>query len=218
MAVADIRMNQHLEPVGIFAIGFLDSAAALLRRADNGAGMVDYAIYPGIYTLRHGIELFLKQMSIYLAYEAKDPSLLYVPGHQLPDAWRAISAEMARLADLLQFDPDFSDVLSAREHLDVLADTIDRLHELDPNGQIFRYPEWVSAPERKPRTRRDQPPPFDMVSLRDWASIAEAVFEAAKCFLAYGRERATSLAAERGDPPIHFHETVMNLRPVGSPL
>jgi len=107
--------------------------------------------------------------------------------------------------------PYVSDDRSARDHLDVLADTIDSLHQLDPNGQIFRYPEWVSAPEKKPRTRRDQPPPFEMVSLRDWASTAEAVFEAAKCFLDCARERATSLAAERGDPPIHFHETVMNL-------
>lgn len=46
MAVTDIRMNQHFEPLGIYALAFLDSASALFRRADKGDGLVDYAIYP----------------------------------------------------------------------------------------------------------------------------------------------------------------------------
>ena len=71
MAVVDIRMNQHFEPLGIYALGFLDSAVALLSRADSGAGFVDFAVYPSVYCLRHGLELFIKQMSIYVAYEMK---------------------------------------------------------------------------------------------------------------------------------------------------
>lgn len=203
MAIANISSNQHFEPVGIFAVGFLDSSAAILRRADKGVGMVDYAIYAGIYTLRHGIELFIKQMSIYIAYELRDPSLLYVPGHGLAKAWKGISAELASLVEL---DLESSE---SQAHLDVIDSVIEQLDEIDPKGQIFRYPEWVST--KTPRERIDQPPPFEVVNLGDWASTAEAVLEGAIHLLYVARERTAALAEQRGDPPIHFHATVLNM-------
>jgi len=39
MSTADIRMNQHFEPLGIYALGFLDSAVALFARANTGHGL-----------------------------------------------------------------------------------------------------------------------------------------------------------------------------------
>src|SRR5262249_12355999 len=80
MSFAGIRNNPHFEPMGIYASGFLDSAAALFARADRGEGLVDFAFYPAAYCLRHGLELFIKQMTICVAYELHDETLLYDPG------------------------------------------------------------------------------------------------------------------------------------------
>lgn len=99
MAVADIQMNQHFERLGIYALGFLDSASALFRRAEEGTGLVDYAIYPAAFCLRHGLELFIKQMSVYAAYETNNPGLLYVPGHELEEAWLPVRRYMSEAVE-----------------------------------------------------------------------------------------------------------------------
>lgn len=209
MAIADIRNNQHFEPLGIYAMAFLDSASALFRRADEGAGLVDYAIYPAAFNLRHGLELFIKQMSIYAAYEMNDSSLLYLPGHDLEQAWQSVKEYVTDIVD-----HDYGgERHKALSHLDVVSTTIEQLHEMDPRGTLFRYPEDVKdakpAKKKKPRARTDQPPPFDMVNLADWAAISASTFGAVQYLLDNSHERAESLAHQHGDPPIHFHETVM---------
>jgi len=206
MAIADIRNNQHFEPLGIYALAFLDSASALFRRADEGIGLVDYAIYPAAFNLRHGLELFIKQMSIYAAYEMKDRALLYLPGHGLEQAWQSVKEYVTDIVDH-DYSGERDEALS---HLDVVTTTIEELHEMDPRGTLFRYPEDVKdVKKKKPRARTDQPPPFDMVNLADWAAISASTFDAVQYLLNNGHDRAESLAHQRGDPPIHFHETVM---------
>lgn len=204
MSMVDITMNQHYEPLGIYAEGFLDSAAALFNRAVRGEGLVDYAFYPAAYNLRHGIELFVKQMSIYVAYEHRDPARLYAPGHSLADAWKEIREDVYGWGQYTPPEESFQD------HLDVIDSVLEDLHELDPSGTLFRYPEFVRAEKgTKPRIRKDEPPPFNVVNFRDWASTADAVLESVRTVLYVAEESASFLAEQRGDPPIHFQKTVM---------
>lgn len=204
MSVIDITMNQHYEPLGIYAEGFLDAAAALFNRAVRGEGLVDYAFYPAAYNLRHGIELFVKQMSIYVAYEHRDPARLYAPGHSLADAWKEIRDDVYGWGEYTSSEDN------VRDELDIVDDVLEQLHELDPKGTLFRYPEFVrAATEKKPRIRNDEPPPFNVINLRDWASTADAVLEAVRSILYVAEETASGLAQQRGDPPIHFQKTVM---------
>lgn len=204
MAVADITMNKHFEPVGIYALGYLDAAAGLFDRADKGHGLVDYAFYPAALCLRHGLELFIKQISIYVAYEMTDPALLYKPGHRLGQEWGKLKEFVG---DLIRSSSPGEDLQS---HLDVIDSVIEDLDELDPTGTLFRYPEDVTAEKSgKPRTRQDRPPPFDTINLTDWASTARSVLTAAQLLLYDARDRAGALASQRGDPPIHFHDTTM---------
>jgi len=207
MARADIGMNQHLEPLGIFALGFLDAAAALFDRADQGAGLVDYAIYPAAYCLRHGLEVVIKQMSIYVAYEMSDPRLLYVPGHGLKDAWLRIDNDLIEIVeDEQDRNPQSTGIV---EQCKSLIAIIDELDALDPKGTLFRYPEEVQTSRERARALVDRPPPFQEVNLSDWAKRARSAFDSAQALLSMAYSRAADLAQERGDPPIHFHETVM---------
>jgi len=48
-AIADIQFNRYAEPLGIYAEGFLDSAAAIFERAEESRRLVDFAFYPGAY-------------------------------------------------------------------------------------------------------------------------------------------------------------------------
>lgn len=210
MGVADIRMNQHFEPVGIYALGFLDSAEALFRRASDGHGLVDFAFYPAAYCLRHGIELFVKQMTIYLAYELLDQDLLYAPNHNLDENWKKIRS----IVDSTTTEAAYSLTSWGEEDMchqfDVIDSTLQQLHELDPRGTLLRYPEFVK-PQRgeKPRERITHPPPFEVVNLGDWAGISGACLQAASLILGHAKESQDEVAHRRGHTPLGFHDLAM---------
>lgn len=217
MAVADIRMNQHFEPVGIYALGFLDSAQALFQRADDGRGLVDYAFYPAAYCLRHGIELFVKQMSIYVAYELADQKLLYAPNHNLDKTWK-------KIRDTVQWaTSEAAHSLTAwgeedmRHQFDVIDSTLQRLHDLDPRGTLLRYPEFVKPQKgEKPRERTAQPPPFESVNLGDWAGISGACLGAATLILGHAKESADTVARRRGHTSFGFHDLTIRGQDAGT--
>jgi len=205
MGVADIRMNQHFEPVGIYALGFLDSAEALFRRASDGHGLVDFTFYPAAYCLRHGIELFVKQMTIYLAYELVDQDLLYTPNHDLDGNWKKIrNLVESTTSEAAWREEDMC------HQFDVIDSTLEDLHELDPRGTLLRYPEFVKPQKgEKPRESVPQPPPFDVVNLGDWAGTSGACLQAASLILDHASESLDEVARRRGHPPFGFHDLAM---------
>jgi hypothetical protein len=211
VGIGDIRMNQHFEPVGIYALGFLDSAEALFRRASDGHGLVDFAFYPAAYCLRHGIELFVKQMTIYLAYELVDQDLLYAPNHNLDENWKKIrnmveSTTSEAACSLTSWGEE-----DMCHQFDVIDSTLQELHDLDPRGTLLRYPEFVKQQKgEKPRERVDQPPPFDVVNLGDWAGSSGACLQAASLILKHAKESLDEVARRRGHKPFGFHELAMS--------
>src|SRR5580704_6076274 len=99
MALAHLAANRQSDTMGIYAVGFLDAAVALFERANHGAGMVDLTFYPAAYCIRHGVELLVKQLSVYVAYELRDPGLLYEPDHDVLKAWERIKAYVEAMTE-----------------------------------------------------------------------------------------------------------------------
>lgn len=195
--------------LGSYSAGFVDAAIALFRRAREGRGLVDFTFYPAAYCLRHGIELFVKQLSEYVAYEVRDPKVLYQPGHDLDAAW-------SRITEMVEWNAHEPGATGEdlSHHLDVINSVIEELHELDPRGSLFRYPECVqrARPDRPP-SRQDTHVPFDDVNLEDWEATAEAVLDAVQTLLYEWGERASFLRDRRGDPPTHYSDLIPSSPP-----
>lgn len=210
MAIADIQFNQYAEPLGIYAEGFLDSAAAIFERAETGRGLVDFAFYPGAYCLRHGLELFIKQMSVYAAYIEHDAARLYLPKHFLAELW---SKQRPFVAEFLE-DQRTSAGRSGEEldelqhHLHVVEGLIEELDRSDPGSMLFRYPERVSRDEG-PRVVTPTPPDHERVNLRDWQAKAEAALLAVSSLLFCFDEYASAIKAHRGHQFVSFQEYVL---------
>lgn len=205
MALADIRTNRYDEPLGIYALSCFDAAAALFERADDGHGLVDYSFYAAAQSLRHGLELLAKQLSIYIAYDKRDPSLLYGKGHPLEGQWELVKTFFAEHTYELssRTDEDF------RHHADVLEGLAEQFNRLDPAGTLFRYPEDVKQPKNGPRSVVDTPVPFDTVNLGDWKASSRAALVAATLILDVVEEWADDIARERGHVPRQFHKLAM---------
>lgn len=207
MTVALLGPNRISETVGVYAVGFLDAAVTLFGKAAAGRGLVDLTFYPAAYCLRHGLELLAKQMSVYFAYELRDPAALYVRGHSFERLWKQQTTYLEQVADGSAVVPQ-----DVRHHLDVLNGTFEELHELDPTGTLFRYPEDVDV-ERATgeRTRTDRHVPFDAVNMGDWHAIAEACLDASQSLLSQIEQRIEFFRMQRGDPPLPISDLVRRL-------
>lgn len=215
VAVADIRANKFFEPMGRYALGCLDAALGLFERANADRGYVDYAFYPAAQSLRHGLELFIKQMTIYIAYEMRRPDFLYERGHDLQEQWNAIRdwvrSNFQEAALRVGDDP--------RHSLEVVEALISEFHRLDPKGTLFRYPEDVVVREKrvmgesdkKEKTRRlvETPVPFDSVDFDEWARAAREALGAAQEILYHAAEHAAEIAYRRGHHAFNFHRLAM---------
>jgi hypothetical protein len=206
MALAHLAASRQSETVGVYAVGFLDAAVALFERANDGAGMVDLTFYPAAYCLRHGVELLMKQLSVFVAYELRDPGLLYEPDHNLLKAWEPIKAHVEALTDSLLGNAELLD------HFCVLTGMVEQLHELDERGTLLRYPEFVKRKTR-PRRRQDTHLPFDDVNLDDWLAVARATLAAAQTLLHSLGARADDLRYQRGEAPRAFADLVVPPKP-----
>lgn len=158
--IAELHINKIDETVGIYAFAYLDAAAQVFAH-----GICDFAPYPGMYCLRHGLELFVKQVAVYVAYEMRDTCLLYRKGHAMLATWDAVKSHVE---DACGPNTLSSDCIS-QESLDALDGVIRELHDLDPSGMLFRYPEDLV----KGKGRIDTHFPADRFNLRDWQHIAE---------------------------------------------
>lgn len=204
MSIAVLSANRLSETVGIYSVGFLDAAATLFGKAATGQGLVDLTFYPAAYCLRHGLELLAKQMSIYFAYEMRDPDLLYLRGHSFHELWEKQAVHLDHLAD-----HSWADGPELRHHIDVLRGTVEELHELDPGGTLFRYPEDVAREKGSgERVRTNRHVPFDLVNMGNWHAISVATLDAAQALLSEVAERIEFLRQQRGDPPLPLSDLV----------
>lgn len=110
--------------------GFFRGGNAIVEAVVTGGATVDLAIYPAAFAFRHGIELYLKQLLIDLiAFNGS--KVAYAKNHGIEKYWRLVVAEMGKVEGEV-FDP--ADVK-------VAAGIIGDFCQIDPTGQVFRYPE-----------------------------------------------------------------------------
>ena len=87
---------------------------------------VDILVYPIVATYRHGIELSLKYLRpLFAAICDETPS--FEPTHRLMDNWRFLRNYLEKLGDSIHM-------------LDSVEAKLEDFVNVDPSGQVFRYP------------------------------------------------------------------------------
>jgi hypothetical protein len=125
----------------LYASGYREGAEALLEVVRSTGHSQDVLVYPIVYSLRHSVELLLKQViraSRLLLDEQGD----FPDGHRLNVLWNTCKPLLQRVwAD----DPAYATVETA----------IMRLCEIDPEGEAFRYPIGTKKEGRVPTLDSD---------------------------------------------------------------
>ncbi|WP_339053848.1 hypothetical protein [Arsenophonus endosymbiont of Crataerina pallida] len=116
-----------------YAEGYFNIAEDACNKiiSDRLIGELDIQIFPILYSLRHGIELALKFHLNNLRKCNVNISNKEIYGHNIKKLWDC-------LKNKTPLDPRFT------EKITYLNSTIMRIAELDPDAQIFRYPETTN--------------------------------------------------------------------------
>jgi len=113
-----------------YGCGYLTAAEALCEHIEDGGSYIDTKIYPAIFMLRHGIELYLKGF-----LERVPPLFGDLPlrphGHDVEPLWRQIKPFLERRRE------EFDDGLDLIKSMD---QAIANIAIIDQNAQVFRYP------------------------------------------------------------------------------
>lgn len=110
----------------LYAAGFREGAEALLEIVKASGHSQDFLVYPIVYSLRHSVELLLKQV-IREGRRLVDQPGDFPDGHRLNNLWNTCKPI---LKQIWPNDPSYAMVESV----------ILRLCALDPEGESFRYP------------------------------------------------------------------------------
>lgn len=114
--------------------GFFEGAKQIIEAIKRGEWTIDILIYPATFCYRHGIELYVKHLLKELAAYNKS-SASYQKTHKLQDNWQSVVTE-AQASKLTFFDAT---------ELGIAGDIIDEFCQIDPTGQVFRYPEDIKG-------------------------------------------------------------------------
>jgi hypothetical protein len=110
--------------------GFFDGAKAIIDTARDRRFPVDILVYPAAFSFRHGIELYLKHLLTAL----RDINL----GHDVIEKNHSILGYFELVAkELVTVKQPFADSIEIGTAKDIIAD----FEQIDPTGQVFRYPE-----------------------------------------------------------------------------
>lgn len=123
---ADISCVSFGHDLHLYALGFRQGAETLLAAVREDRRFRDSLVYPIVYNLRHAVELLLKQV-IRAGRHLLDEPGDFPDSHKLDDLWKACKP---LLEQIWSDDPAYETVESA----------IERLVQLDPEGEAFRYP------------------------------------------------------------------------------
>lgn len=110
----------------LYAAGFREGAEALLDVIKSTEHSQDLLVYPIVYSLRHSVELLLKQV-IRAGRRLIDEPGDFPDGHRLNNLWETCRPILKRIWPT---DPAYATVET----------TVLSLCELDPEGEAFRYP------------------------------------------------------------------------------
>lgn len=110
--------------------GFFDGAQEIVVAVTERNGTVDLLVYPICFSFRHGIELYVKAL-VQTASKFNGSKRTYQKNHSINEYWKMIVEEFDKLDDRII---DKTEIGIAG---DIIADFV----QIDPTGQVFRYPE-----------------------------------------------------------------------------
>lgn len=113
-----------------YSKGFFDGAQEIAVAIKERNGIVDLLVYPICFSFRHGIELYLKAL-VQTASNFHGSNNTYRKNHSIDEHWKIIVEYFDKL-DVRIIDK--AEIGIAR---DIIADFV----QIDPTGQVFRYPE-----------------------------------------------------------------------------
>jgi hypothetical protein len=111
--------------------GFYQGGVAIVNAVIDGASP-DLLLYPAAFSFRHGIELYLKFILKSLI-RLNSSKRTFSKNHDIPSYFSSICEEFS------SFNPPIIDPID----LSIAKDIIDDFRQIDPTGQVFRYPEDV---------------------------------------------------------------------------
>jgi hypothetical protein len=112
-----------------YALGYFKGAAAIARAAERRELPVDIAVYPMVYSYRHGIELCLKHLGRIVPPLFGDPPAV-LPTHKLMDTWEEVKPYLQKWRGF-----------ESASTVPVIDKVIEDVLAFDPNGEVFRFPE-----------------------------------------------------------------------------
>ena len=113
-----------------FGEGFFQAGFRIIERIEDGAWTLDILIYPLIFNFRHGIELYIKHF-IVISERLQNGSETMNKNHSLISNWDIAEKSLLRLQH------SWFDQLELAIAKDIIRDVV----QVDPNNQVFRYPE-----------------------------------------------------------------------------
>jgi hypothetical protein len=127
---ACVGLNGGPYDLTTYARGFFLGGQVIIETAGQSRTPVDAVVYPAAFTFRHGIELYLKYLlKELIAYNGS--AVQYNKNHTIWNYWLLVTAEI-RKTGKRDFD---------RDDIDLAQPIIKDFCEIDPTGQVFRYPE-----------------------------------------------------------------------------
>jgi hypothetical protein len=131
-----------------YALGYFEATDALLKAVTKDKEVtLDIIVYPICLNFRHAMELFIKYLISDLSKLAKSHSK-FRPTHSLVENWR-VAKELIKKTKL-GIDP---------KELEWITQVVADIMEVDPKGEIFRYPESIKGDQH----------------LKDWSLINLAI-------------------------------------------
>jgi len=113
-----------------YGCGYLTAAEALCEHVEQEKSYIDSKIYPAIFLIRHGMELYLKGL-----LECIPPLFGDEPhrpqGHFVGELWRELKPFLERRR--VQFN-------EGHDLVDFMDQAVASIESIDQNAQVFRYP------------------------------------------------------------------------------
>lgn len=116
-----------------YGYGFFEGGKAVIDACKSGHFAVDVLVYPAAFNFRHGIELYLKQLTAMLSFLNGGGG--FKKDHQIVGLWERFLEQRSALKER-PFDA---------AEIDEAGRMIEAFWEIDPTGQVFRYPEDIKG-------------------------------------------------------------------------
>jgi hypothetical protein len=122
-----------------YADAYFDATRGLLELALEAPNLkrpwvtIDLLVYPICMNFRHAVELFLKYLITAVA-KKNGSNDRYRTNHSLEDNWNT-AIKLIRASKLQVTD----------QEIEILAKVVKSIQEVDPKGEIFRYPESIKG-------------------------------------------------------------------------